>query len=113
MTIGVTGLALGLGARYPRFKIDNAAKIATGFGGVLYMMFGVLTLILVISLSGLPTMTLVRWSEHGSLPGTGRLVSAVLAGLGTVLIPLVAGVLAVRSGARRLEERASEPRPVV
>lgn len=42
MTIGVTGMGVGLGATYPRFEIDNPAKIATGFGGVLFMICSML-----------------------------------------------------------------------
>ncbi len=105
MTIGVAGLALGLGARYPRFKVDNAAKIASGFGGVLYMMLGVLTLIAVVSLAGVPTMAAVRFAEHGTVPSGLRLFGTVLAGLGALSIPLLGGVVAVRLGARALEEK--------
>jgi ABC-2 type transport system permease protein len=105
MTIGVAGLALGLGARYPRFRVDNAAKIATGFGGVLYMILGVLTLILVVGLAGVPTMAAVRWFEHGTVSGPLRMVGTVAAGLGAIIVPLAAGAYAVRLGARRLEER--------
>lgn len=105
MTIGVSGLALGLGARYPRFRVDNAAKIATGFGGVLYMILGVLTLILVVSLAGVPTMAVVRYFEHGTVPGGARLAGTVVAALAAVVLPVLAGTWAVRWGARGLEQR--------
>lgn len=105
MAIGVAGLALGLGASYPRFKIDNAAKIATGFGGLLYMILGVFTLIAVISAAALPTMSMVRWAEHGTFPGTGRLVGSILAAVAALLLPVAAGAYSVRVGARRLERR--------
>ena len=80
---------MGLGASYPRFKIDNAAKIATGFGGVLYMILGVFTLIAVITAAAVPTMTVVRWLEHGTQPGTARLVGSAIAGFVALVGPVL------------------------
>jgi ABC-2 type transport system permease protein len=103
LTVGLSGLALGLGARFPRFHIDNAAKIATGLGGVLYMLSGLLMLMVVVLLAVGPTLGLVQWIEHDYLPSGAR------AGLGGFLaaaaigLPLVVGRLAVRVGARHLE----------
>ncbi len=60
MVVGVVGLAVGLGARFPKFHVDNAAKIATGFGGVLYMMLGTSFVLLMLVLSIQPTLILYR-----------------------------------------------------
>ncbi|UCD84396.1 MAG: hypothetical protein JSU92_14165 [Deltaproteobacteria bacterium] len=37
MSFGIVGLGVGIGAIYPRFQAENVAKIATGFGGIVYM----------------------------------------------------------------------------
>ena len=37
ITLGITGLGVGLGAIYPRFKYENIAQVAAGAGGIIYM----------------------------------------------------------------------------
>ncbi len=37
MNFGIVGLGVGIGAIYPRFQVENVAKIAAGFGGIVYM----------------------------------------------------------------------------
>lgn len=106
LTIGLSGLALGLGARYPRFNIDNAAKIATGFGGVLYMFIGLFLLIAVVLAAAMPTLWLARFVEHGDLPTPGRLVLAVTLAIAAIALPLAAGRIAVALGADHLQTRA-------
>ncbi len=103
LTAGLTGLALGLGARFPRFHIDNAAKIATGLGGVLYMMGGLVLLLVVVLLAVPATLGLAQWVEHGYLPGGLRLALGGLAGVIALILPLWTGRVAVRLGARHLE----------
>lgn len=103
LTVGLSGLALGLGARFPRFHVDNAAKIATGLGGVLYMLSGLLMLLVVVSLAVMPTLGLLQWVEHGYLPDGARRWLDPLAAVAAVGLPLVVGRLAVRAGARHLE----------
>jgi ABC-2 type transport system permease protein len=104
LTVGLCGLALGLGARFPRFHIDNAAKIATGLGGVLYMLGGLLLLVVVVVLAVSPTLGLVQWVEHGELPTGERRWLGAAAAAAAIGLPLVVGRLAVRAGARHLEE---------
>lgn len=103
LVIGLCGLALGLGARFPRFKIDNAAKIATGFGGVVYMLTGLTLLVVDVLLAVPPTLRLSQWLEHGHRPGLGQALLAIAAGIVAGALPLVAGSLAVRRGAAHLE----------
>jgi ABC-2 type transport system permease protein len=104
LTVGLSGLALGLGARFPRFHVDNAAKIATGLGGVLYMLSGLMLLLVVVMLAVAPTLGLWQWVEHGYLPdGTQRWLG-VLSGVVALGLPLVVGRVAVRVGARHIEE---------
>jgi ABC-2 type transport system permease protein len=103
LTVGLSGLALGLGARFPRFHIDNAAKIATGLGGVLYMLSGLLLLMVVVLLAVGPTLGLLQWVEHDYLPGGAQRWLGVLAAAAALGLPLVVGRLAVRTGAKHLD----------
>ena len=53
MSFALCGLAIGLGARYPRFGSD-AAQIAGSYGGVAFMIQAVLFVIVMIVLLGWP-----------------------------------------------------------
>lgn len=37
MVFGITAMGVGLGAAYPNFRLENMAQMATGFGGMLFM----------------------------------------------------------------------------
>jgi len=37
MVFGITAMGVGLGAAYPTFRLENMAQMATGFGGMLFM----------------------------------------------------------------------------
>jgi len=54
MTMAICGLGVGLGARFPRFHIENPAKVATSFGGVLYMIVTMAVIALVVMLEAWP-----------------------------------------------------------
>jgi ABC-2 type transport system permease protein len=54
MTVAVVGLAVGLGARYPRFDAD-ATQAAGSYGGVAFMVLAVLYVVVIILLIGWPS----------------------------------------------------------
>lgn len=51
---GIVSLGMALGTAYPKFTFDNAAQIATGFGGVLYMVLCVTFIGVVVILEAWP-----------------------------------------------------------
>ena len=55
---GIAGLAIGFGALYPDFRHQNIGQVATGFGGVMYMIFSTLFMALVILLEAGPVYIL-------------------------------------------------------
>jgi ABC-2 type transport system permease protein len=55
MSLALVGLAMGLGARYPRFDADNASQVAGSYGGVAFMILAVLFIIVMIALLGWPS----------------------------------------------------------
>ena len=54
MTFGITALGVGLGAVFPRFKVENAAQIPTGFGGIVYMLLTMIFIGVVVTLEAWP-----------------------------------------------------------
>ena len=102
----LSGLGVGLGALFPRFNVNNAAKIATGFGGFFYMVVGVFLNLLVVVLSVLPTISLVRLIDGYApwLVTAPRLALAVILALSALAIPLAVAALIVRFGAHRLDQ---------
>jgi ABC-2 type transport system permease protein len=103
LTVGIAGLGLGLGACHPRFHTDNVAKIATGLGGILYMIAGTTVLVVVLILAAFPTLSLVRWIEHGQGPSGGRAVIDAATAAAAAALPIVAATVSLRAGRRRLE----------
>ena len=54
MTFGIIGIGIGIGASYPKFNVENPAKIATGFGGVVCMIYCIIFIGFVIILEAWP-----------------------------------------------------------
>jgi ABC-2 type transport system permease protein len=96
--IGLCGLAVGLGARFPMFSQTNAGRIANGVGGTINLIISVSLVVLV--LAGMAIVT-HRARSHGYavLPDvfTMSLVVAVMT------LTLGTGWAAMRIGGRHLE----------
>jgi ABC-2 type transport system permease protein len=104
---GLSGLGIGLGARYPRFDTDNAAKIATGLGGVLYMISGAVLLTMVVIASILPTITTMRYLREGYIPSDLRLLLALASALLVIALPTITTRISIAIGARHLDRWGS------
>jgi ABC-2 type transport system permease protein len=104
LVVGVVWLGIGLGARYPRFDADSAAAIATGLGGVLFMLCASAVLVTVVLASIAPTVTLIQVLRRGFVPDPTVLAISLAGALLVVVVPLAAGRLAMRVGARHLEK---------
>ncbi len=52
--IGMTGLSVGFGARFPRFDLNDAAMVAVSSGGLFYMIFSLAFIHIIIFLVVLP-----------------------------------------------------------
>ncbi len=82
LCIGLSSLAVGLGARMPNLREPSPSKIAAGFGGTMNLVFSSLYIIGVVLLLSVPT---VFWAEADSLGighSPGRFVGGRI-GLGT------------------------------
>ena len=103
VTAALAALALGFGAAFPRFDMENAAQIPTGFGGFAFMMTAIVYLAVVIGLEAWPVHAyLSARLEGGTVEGTQ--VLGLTLGLGlAALVTLVAIVVPLRIAVRRVE----------
>ncbi|MEO1269762.1 MAG: hypothetical protein AAFX99_16875 [Myxococcota bacterium] len=105
LTLGLSGLGIGLGAIYPRFHLDNAAKIATGFGGMLYMILALMLVLLTAFLVAAPAWVGFLYAKDQTFYlDAGSTRYAVVGTLGLLLIPAIVGRIALGLGTRSLSE---------
>jgi ABC-2 type transport system permease protein len=102
MVFGITAIGIGMGAAFPDFKAESPAQVATGFGGLLYMIMAMSFIALVIVLEAGPVYTLFMAELRGRPLGAsqwltigGSLALVVLVNVAAVWLPL-------RYGLRRL-----------
>src|SRR5580765_563949 len=102
MTFALVGLAVGLGARYPRFGADPS-QAAGSYGGVMFMMQAVLFVIVMIALAGWPSSVYLLLQARGLPPAPVQLL--LMAGCFATAIALSAGIclMSLRAGIRALE----------
>jgi ABC-2 type transport system permease protein len=104
MSLGMVGLATGLGARYPRFNADNPSQVAGSYGGVAFMIVAVLYTIVLIALVGWPSST-VLWYRVTRIPIPPRVVAAMAGCFATaVAMSLALCIGGMRSGVAALNE---------
>ena len=106
MSFALVGLAIGLGARYPRFEGDPS-QVAGSYGGVAFMMQAVLFIIVTIALLGWPSSLYLLRQVRG-VPFTPMqlvLMPASLAAAGGLSI--FVWLASMRSGVRALEQMGS------
>jgi ABC-2 type transport system permease protein len=111
LCVGLSGIAVGLGARLPNLREDSPSRIAAGFGGTLNLVISTLYILAVVLLTAVPChfylasnyghtahllsdrASLHRWLNFWLLSGTiGSIVLGVLA----TVVPLRIGFRAFR-----------------
>ncbi len=105
LTPGLCALAVGLGARYPRFDAANPAEAPTGYGGLVYMVSSSLAAITVIGLSAWPIIHFLRLdrgrplrSGYATALSVGLLALAAAICLWLWFGPLKRGLIALQEG---------------
>lgn len=105
MTFGITGLGLGLGAIYPKFRFENAAQIPMGFGGVLYMILSMAFISATIVLEAWPVY-IFFWAKFiGRALSPKEILIVILSFCAVILINFLVFYLPMKIGLQRLEER--------
>jgi len=111
LCLGLSGIAVGLGARMPELRESSPSKIASGFGGTLCLVLSSLFIMFVVVVAAVPTHLfllartlgptviasdgLLAWA--GGPMGTAASLAAVTAaGLAATAIPLATGLGAFR-----------------
>lgn len=102
MVFGLISLGIGLGAIYPKFQYENIAQVATGFGGLMYMIFSALFMAVIIVLESGPVyivfmadlrnleISFTQW-----LLITGSFLSVILIIIFTIYKPIRMGIKAL------------------
>jgi ABC-2 type transport system permease protein len=99
MVFGITALGVGMGAVFPNFKAENITQVATGFGGLLYMILAMGFIALVVILEAGPVYILfMAQARHHSLSFFqwlyvgGSILLLVLMNIAAVWLPMRYGV---------------------
>lgn len=108
---GLSGIAVGLGARMPDLRESSPAKISAGFGGTLSLVLSSLFIMLVILVAAIPSHLFLlakapwaaSWAPSGVLAWAGgpqgtaiSLTIIVLLGIAATFVPLGLGLRAFR-----------------
>lgn len=102
LVFGIVALGVGLGAVYPNFRHENIAQVATGFGGLIYMIISSVFIALVIMLEAGPVYTILsthfRGQEISHLQWiwiVGSFILVIVLNIFAVQRPLAAGLKAI------------------
>ncbi len=102
LCLGLSGIAVGLGARMPDLREESPSKIAAGFGGTLSLVTSAIYIVVVVGLTGVPAHFYLTgqhaearpdWAGLALVAGT---LASCLVGLAATLVPMAIGLRAFR-----------------
>lgn len=104
LTFALVGLAIGLGARYPRFGADPT-EAAGSYGGVMFMILAVLLIVVTIALLGWPSSIylLAQTGAYRFRLTPERQLTMVACFAGAAAVCAATWWIAMRSGVKALE----------
>jgi ABC-2 type transport system permease protein len=95
LCVGLSAVAVGLGAVLPNLREESPSKIAAGFGGTLNLVISTIYILGVVGLTAIPSHLYLAGFVHSSAVLWGAVASIVL-GVLTTVVPLRAGFRAFR-----------------
>ncbi len=101
VSLGLTGLGLGMGAIFPEFRHENVSEITAGTGGFLFMIFGLAFVGAIVILEARPLY--VHFNQKFLLRSVGGLDVPVCYGL-AVLLSIATTWGPLQKGIRCLEK---------
>jgi ABC-2 type transport system permease protein len=101
ISLGLTGLGLGMGAIFPKFHHENVSEITAGTGGFLFMIFGLSFVGAIVVLEARPLY--VHFNQKFLLRSVGGLDVPVCYGL-AVLLSILTTWIPLRKGIKILEK---------
>jgi ABC-2 type transport system permease protein len=102
LSIGLSGLSVGMGACLPNFRETDPSKIAVGFGGTMNLILSLVFLMLVLATMGGPWHLQVLWANTPDelrvsyLPVILGAAMGLTLGVAAVAVPLRLGSRALR-----------------
>ena len=93
---GLNGLAVGLGALYPRLGTDNPAKIVSSFGGTLNLICSICFLALALA----PVVGPLHWHALGKIAGPQTALWVAVGTGACVVLSAVVCIVPMVAGAR-------------
>lgn len=104
MALGIVGLAVGLGAIYPRFKLENPARLSIGLSGTLYMILSMLFIGVIMALEIWPVYTIFMADYRHQSLALFQWAGIMLSFCGAALLTGIAVSLPLRLGLKNLTE---------
>ncbi len=104
MVFGIVSLGIGFGAMYPKFDHENIGQVATGLGGLLYMMVSALFIGVVVVLEAGPVYLLFMSEMKGRPISSVEWIYMALSFLGALVVNLAAILKPMGLGLKALDE---------
>lgn len=98
---GIVGMGVGMGAMFPRFRLENITQIAGSSGGLLYMIATTSFIAVVLFLEALPVYFYLSAQYRGASLGQPLLVTMVTL-VAVAALNVAAVILPIRWGEKRL-----------
>ncbi|MEC8379226.1 MAG: hypothetical protein VXZ96_02835 [Myxococcota bacterium] len=105
LSFGLSGIAVGMGAMYPDFKSDNAAKLAASPAGMLYMVMALSLVFAVLILEAFPIYFFLSSRYRDTDLNSVQWLISGGCFLSVVALCAFAAIYPMRRGARALWER--------
>lgn len=102
-TFAIAALAVGLGTIFPRLDADNAARISTGFGGLIFMKSALIYLAALISLEAWPVYAILQARLRGVPLDATHWVGLAGGVAGALLLSGITIGIPLRLAMRRIE----------
>jgi ABC-2 type transport system permease protein len=99
--LGLSGLAVGLGAIYPNFTEDNPSKIVSGFGGTLNLVTSLVFVLAVLAAQAVPCF---YYFTYRALSGDQFRWTIVLSMTGIAVLSLIACLVPMSMGLRSIKK---------
>ncbi len=102
LCLGLSGIAVGLGARMPDLREESPSKIAAGFGGTLSLVTSAIYIVVVVALTGVPAHFYLANPQAATRPEwvgpalVGGTLASCAVGLAATLVPMIIGLRAFR-----------------
>ena len=102
LAFGLSGIAVGMGAMYPDFRMDNASKLAASPAGMLYMVTALSLVFVVLALEAAPVYFLLA-SQIRQIPlSNPQLIVSIVCLLLVIVVCVFATLYPIHRGAKAL-----------